>query len=190
MQKRRNYFIKKGFQINFGLRFIILLLLESVFIISLFMHISTDTITAGYQNSILTIERTPNFFLISFFLIMLIVVTSIAMIGLVAFILLSHRIAGPLYRFEQVLKQITDGDLTAKVEIRKTDELLELKALLNSMQESLGGHILTLKNDVIEIEKLLLKKDDPDFLPSLNRVINSLKDKIGYFKLNSSPTKE
>ena len=58
-------------------------------------------------------------------------------------VLISHRIAGPLYRFRSVLRAVAEGDLTVRVRIRPTDYLTEEADLLNEMigalRQRIGG---------------------------------------------------
>ena len=60
-------------------------------------------------------------------------------------IFITHRIAGPLYRFDQCFKQITSGDLTVRGRLRKGDEAGELMMSFNTMAESLDDSIKNLK---------------------------------------------
>ena len=62
-------------------------------------------------------------------------------------ILISHRIAGPMYRFEKSAEAIRDGDLSVNFNIRKTDEMHEMAVTLEEMAESL-------RKDMGEIKKL------------------------------------
>lgn len=185
MIRRKNYFIKKKFQVNFFYKFLIALLLESLLIAGLFMYVSNNTITTGYLDSILKIERTPNFFSVSFLLITLIVVVGVGVVGLAVFILLSHRIAGPLYRFEKTLKDIESGDLTTRIDLRRTDQLTELKEALNILVNSLDKHVGRVKTNLAEMEQIISKKDDPEAISKLNKAITKLKDEIGHFKVTS-----
>ena len=51
---------------------------------------------------------------------------------------LTHRIAGPAYKFQQVIQSITAGNYDIpQIRLRKEDELLELAESLNSMLDSL-----------------------------------------------------
>lgn len=178
MRMRKNYFVKKRFQMNFLLRFLVLLVLESVLIAGLFMYVSTNTLTTGYMDYTLKIERTANFFFIPFLLITAIVVVGIGITGMVMFILLSHRIAGPLYRFEKILGQIEEGDLTTRVSLRKTDQLMALKESLNTFIDSLDGRMGKIRGILEETKVLLSKKEDPQTLPRLEAAIGRLKDEI------------
>ena len=74
MERRKNFLIKKHFQFTFLGSFIVLLAVESVLIVSLFLFLSRDTLTTGYIDSILRVERTQNFFIIPFMLLTLIIV--------------------------------------------------------------------------------------------------------------------
>ncbi len=62
-------------------------------------------------------------------------------------LLVTHRFAGPLYRFEQVLRRAADGDLPGVIQLRHGDDLHEFAALLNrtfgtmiSALETIGAH--------------------------------------------------
>jgi methyl-accepting chemotaxis protein len=89
-------------------------------------------------------------------------------IALIAFasIFVSHRIAGPIYRFEESAKMIAEGDLSLKIHLRKGDELKDLANTFNTMTEKLEKIV---KNDRKVISKIIhiikelpmdLKSDD------------------------------
>lgn len=52
-------------------------------------------------------------------------------------VFLSHKIAGPIYRFEKSTQIIGSGDFTYRVRLRKSDELKELMDAFNKMIEEL-----------------------------------------------------
>ena len=185
MQRRRNYFIKKKFQMNFIVKFGLLLLLESILIIALFMYISKNTLTTGYAHSILKVENTQNFFIIPFTLVSLICFTAIGLAGMIVFTLFSHRIAGPLYRFEKILQQIGAGDLTANVKLRKKDQLVEFEKLINILVNTLDNRMGSIKRNLEQAQELLLKIDDPEAVSELNKKFNLIKDEINHFKVTA-----
>ncbi|MFA5137597.1 MAG: methyl-accepting chemotaxis protein [Elusimicrobiota bacterium] len=49
----------------------------------------------------------------------------------------SHRWAGPIYRFERSVQTVSTGDLTHRVSLRTGDDLMELQDELNAMIASL-----------------------------------------------------
>lgn len=178
LKRRKNYFIKKKFQVNFFYRFLILLIVESILIVGLFIHISGNTLTTGYLNSVLRVERTGDFFLVPFVLITLIVVLGVCLAGMVVFVLLSHRIAGPLYRFEKSLEQLKEGDLTTVVHLRSTDQLLDLEKTLNSFIQSLAQRIGTIKEKLDEIQ-------GHETSPKLAQKLTEIRDEVNRFKIPS-----
>ena len=56
-------------------------------------------------------------------------------------ILISHRVAGPLYRFRRVFKAVSGGDLSAGVRLRKNDYLQGDAELLSKMISALRSKI-------------------------------------------------
>jgi len=185
MIRRKNYFIKKSFQVNFMSRFVALLLIESLLIAGFFMYMSTNTITTGYSGSVLKVARTPDFFLISFLIMVGIVVIGVGLIGMVIFILLSHRIAGPLFRFERTLKDMESGDFTARINLRKTDQMTAFKEAMNFFMDSMDRRIANIKTGVTELKKLISRKDDPEVGPKINKIIDSLESEVKHFKVTS-----
>jgi len=68
-------------------------------------------------------------------------------LGIVWFlsILLSHYIAGPIYRFEACLKLLKDGDLVHRARLRPHDELKSLAAAYNEGLESVHQRVRAIK---------------------------------------------
>ena len=148
MFRRKNYFIKKSFQTKFFLRFIALILAESLIIAGFFVYLSSQTLTAGYHGSDFTIAKTSNFFLTTFVAITVLVGVAVGIAGAFVFTFFSHSLAGPLYRFESVLRAFSEGDLRGRVNLRKTDQLSELQDALNKAIDSADKRISEIKKDV------------------------------------------
>ena len=189
--RRKNFLIKKSFQFTFLGAFIALIAVESVLIIGLFIYLSRDTLTTGYINSSLRVEQTQNFFMIPFMMLTLIIVLGLALTGMIVFIMLSHRLAGPFYRFEKTLEQVEKGDLTPRVHLRKNDQFTELEDSLNRFLESLNRRISGIQSEVDEVKVLLSKKDDLSMLEKVGKKIDSIVSQIKHFKVASkSPNDE
>jgi nitrogen fixation/metabolism regulation signal transduction histidine kinase len=186
MIKRRQYLVKKKFQLGLLAIFIALIIAESILIAAFLMYAANNTLTTGYANSTLRIERTTSFFFVSTALIMLIVLVGIGLAGLVLFVLFSHRLAGPLYRFEKTLRQIEGGDLTARINLRKTDQLMEMKEAFNSLTRSLDAKVGKIKADFAEIERALTVSNDPHASARILEILKRLKEEIRHFKVTSS----
>jgi len=184
MIRRKNYLIKKKFQLPLLFRFVLLIVLASLLVVGLFMLISSNTLTTGYSKSMLRIENTPRFFFPTLVLVALISAMVIAIIGTAIFISLSHRIAGPLHRFEKVLQNMEKGDLTSRINLRKNDQLMEFKTALNLLTESLGRKIVSIKKSTLEMDELLSKNDDSELAAKLKSKLEDIKKELKSFKVS------
>ena len=88
-------------------------------------------------------------------------------------IFLSHKIAGPLYRFERILFDVTHGELTTRCYLRKFDEAKQVANAFNVALQSLDLRISRLKRIVHENEKR------PD------KAVSLLKDELANFKTSA-----
>ena len=170
--RRRNYFIKKSFQAKFSLRFVLLLALEALLIAGLFFHAAKGTLTTGYSGTELKIENTGVFFCVSFVLIVLIASLAVGIAGMLVFIFYSHRIAGPLFRFQRSVQEISGGDLTGRIRLRQKDQLGDLGDSINEMTESLDQKIGKLKKEIHAASKLGPTKES---LARLKEIADSFK---------------
>ncbi|MDE1976227.1 MAG: methyl-accepting chemotaxis protein [Elusimicrobia bacterium] len=69
----------------------------------------------------------------------------LAMILLIS-LYISHRFAGPIYRFEKSADIVASGDLTHRVSLRTGDELKELQDKFNAMLAALQSLVLKDRN--------------------------------------------
>ena len=173
--KRRNYFIKKKFQIGFIYRFIALILLEAVLIAMLLMYVSKGTLTTAYYGTHLQIEKTAAFFLGRFIIIAAVVGIAIGLAGLLIFIYLSHRIAGPLFRFEKTINEISDGDLSFRVNLRKADQLKSLQGPVNNLLTNMDERIKQLKKDIDDGCGAISEKDAKGIFQKLKKTVDFFK---------------
>ncbi|MCZ6794811.1 MAG: methyl-accepting chemotaxis protein [Planctomycetota bacterium] len=70
-------------------------------------------------------------------------------------VLLSHRIAGPLYRFRQGFKAVARGDLSTRVRIRKNDYLQKEAAGIHEMFDSLKRKVNAIAARSEDVARLL-----------------------------------
>lgn len=180
IRRRRNYFIKKRFQASFFVKFALLLLFEAVLIAVLFLHISKGTLTAAYKGTELTIQSTNAYFFVSFLLISLIVGVTIGITGIFVFMYLSHRIGGPLYRFEKAVEDVKKGDLSQRVNLRKTDELDELRKRMNSLLEDIDSRVSDIKNEVKTGLDLISRNEGS--VERIKEILNKIKNYLEHFK--------
>lgn len=173
--RRRHYFIKKDFQFRFIFKFCLILLSGVIISTALLYLFSQDTLTSTFSNSKLVIEKT------AFAIMPAVIYTNLITLGLISIasiavtLLVSHKLAGPMFRFEADLKVIGTGDLTMKIRLRKDDQLTPFVESINSMTESLHGKVLRIQSDVDAINDIVSKNDVPDEL--VNR-LNDLRTNI------------
>lgn len=112
-------------------------------------------------------------------IIMVSLFLSYAFIVLVFSILISHKFAGPIYRFEKILQQITGGDLTHRIDLRRGDELLELKDHINCMISNLNKKIQTDREHIQAILQKIdsISKDFPQD-PNIQNQLHTIKKEI------------
>ncbi|MFH1094093.1 MAG: HAMP domain-containing protein [Candidatus Omnitrophota bacterium] len=158
---RRNYLIRKGFQIRFSFlifitTFVIGVIAVWTTYITTWNEITTqvqskqfyEKIRSAYNlndeiqnaamiNSLVVVEFSEIFERVSVVLVMRLLVGSFLLFVLSIFA--SHKIAGPLYRMENAANSIQKGDLTVDLsKLRAGDEMGDLAAALN-------GAIITLR---------------------------------------------
>ncbi|MBI4057442.1 MAG: methyl-accepting chemotaxis protein [Elusimicrobia bacterium] len=171
--KRRTILIKKGFQLKY-----IALVFSSV-LIALLITGAEITFTLRY-----ILNANPGLqpfldqiggmlpLLLVKFLIYIVIILVVAGV-------ISHRIAGPIFRFEKSAKVVATGDLTHRVSLRSGDQLMELQEEFNRMVGNLQSLIQKdrtlirhLSNRLDELAKKHLK-DKP-----LNEDLDSLKKEL------------
>jgi len=94
-------------------------------------------------------------------------------------IFLMHKIAGPLFRFQETFKEIKNGNLALRVHLRRTDHIQEILPYLNSMIGSLDYSLskmkVLIKNIYEELEQHNISTDN------LMRYKNELERELGRY---------
>lgn len=80
-------------------------------------------------------------------------------VGVVLSLFLPQKIAGPIYRIEQSLKQVGSGDLTTVVRLRDHDTLKDLAENVNQATSSLRIQVHEAKAGCIALEKAFTDGD-------------------------------
>ncbi len=169
-QRRSNYWIKKSFQSRFSLRFAILILLEAALIAFFFFYISKGTLTTGYEGTEVRIENTARYFMGAFAMISMIVAVAMGMVAMLVFIFFSHRVAGPVYHIQKSLWEMTNGNLTYRIRLRKKDELTEVADDVNRTAQFLERKISQMKREIGDG-----KKTDAETMKRLKEMVDSFK---------------
>lgn len=65
----------------------------------------------------------------------------------------SHKVAGPVYRFEKVCHNMIAGDYTDEIHLRKGDEMQNLSLLLNEVLLKTRERLSALNNSQSDVER-------------------------------------
>lgn len=142
--KRRNYFIKKDFQGKYIFTYFINVLVGSIIFALILSIFSANTITVLYDNYTLQVGLTPTILLqrvLSAHWLFIILGGSLVVVGSM---LLTHRVAGPMFRFEKTVDQMIDGNFGCQIILRTKDEGKDLADRLNHLNKLMSIQILEL----------------------------------------------
>ena len=173
--KRRQYFIKKDFQFKFILKFCLIILIGTILSTGLLFLFSQGTLTSSFQQSRLVIKNTALTILPAVIYTNLIMLGLITLATIVVTLFVSHKIAGPLFRFEKELKDIEKGDLTKSIKLRKKDQTTDLADSLNKMTASLHGKVLEIRTGVEHlIESVSKQNATQELVDQLNHLYQKI----------------
>lgn len=136
INRRKKYFIKTGLQLRY-LKIIILAMILPSFLFGACLYYLIFYLMAeqlGIPESI-AYNLFPVFRKIN--LILLLGLPIISILILFWGLLISHRIAGPVYRIEKELQRIADGDFSIRIRLRKKDELVSLAEGINKLLDKI-----------------------------------------------------
>lgn len=143
--KRRNFFIKKDFQGKLILASFLLVTGGCLFFVFLFALFSADTLTLSYSNQNLQLGQTPVMLLKQALAAhwVFIVVGSAFLVA--AVMLITHRIAGPMFRLEKALDNMLQGRLNDTIYLRSKDEGKDLAHKINNFNLHLSTNLRSLQ---------------------------------------------
>jgi methyl-accepting chemotaxis protein len=178
LSKRKQRFINKEFQTRFILKFCLILIVGGGISIGLTLFNTQETLTSSFSNSKLVIQNTSLAIMPSVIYTTVISTLVIGLIVIMATLLASHKIAGPMFRFEQDIDRISTGDLKSRIDIRTGDQFQAIAVSLNKMIDSLNNKVADIKQDA---NALAMNEALPE---SCRREILLFNEKINtYFKL-------
>lgn len=131
-ERRKKYLVKIGLQFRY-LGLILAAVILPVFLISACLYYLVFQLMAeqlAIPESI-AFNLMPVFHKINFILIFGVPVIAAALLFLGLSI--SHRIAGPIFRIEKELAEISKGDFSRRIKLRKRDELASVAGAINRL---------------------------------------------------------
>ena len=177
--QRRNYFIKKGFQVRFIIKFCLLMLLGIVISTGLLFVFSQGTLTSSFQNSRLVIENTSLAILPAIIYTSLITLCLLTLATILVTLFISHKIAGPMFRFEKDLKEIGQGNLTKKVMLRRKDQAAELAGSITEMAALLREKVVNIRQGLEKVLESARAQNAPTgVVEGLEHLLQDIRDNL------------
>ncbi|MFA4992164.1 MAG: methyl-accepting chemotaxis protein [Candidatus Omnitrophota bacterium] len=195
--KRRRYFINRDFQVEFILKFCGLVILGSALFGSILYFLSRSTLTTSFENSRLVVKSTADYLFPGLLAGGVIVGVIVALVSSMVVILMTHRLAGPIYRFEKYVEEVGSGRLSSNVKIRKKDQFQNMANALNRMTSDLKRALSEVNDVSVKLDSLieelstssnrevLLKDDIKRLVFELKNDKQTLAKALDYFKLKS-----
>lgn len=184
-RKARNFFIKKNFQGKIILAVFLAVLLSCLFFIVIFGLFSADTMTISYKNNDLQMGQTPVMLLKNAIAANWIFLVTCGTVLVITAIIGTHRIAGPLFRFEKTLDSMSQKVLDDTIHLREKDEGKELAAKINNFNALLSTDLKSIRRHSQAITDLLNRynsfdpaKTSSDDIDSICKAIKNNNGKI------------
>jgi methyl-accepting chemotaxis protein len=153
--RRRNYFIKKDLQGKYIFSFFIFVITGSILFTLIFSLLSFDTLTIVYKNYNLQIGKTPFILLKEILGAHWIFIFTAGLTVVIISMFLTHRFAGPMYRFEKSLEEMIRGNFNFEIRLRKKDDGKELARMMNQLISMLSSKLKVMRHLTDEINSTL-----------------------------------
>jgi methyl-accepting chemotaxis protein len=143
--RRRNYFIKKELQGKYIFDFFIFVIGGSIIFTLIFSLLSYNTLTVVYEDYNLQIGKTPLILLKEILSSHWIFIVTAGFSVVILSMFLTHRFAGPIYRFEKSVEEMIKGHFNFQIYLRKKDEGKELASKINQLITTISSNIKELR---------------------------------------------
>jgi methyl-accepting chemotaxis protein len=175
--------------ISFGFKIFLYLVAGLVFTDALLYYVTDHNLGRTYYDTLVVL----NAFKMSSYKITYSIsalVHAAMTIGVVLIALtMSHRIAGPMYRFEKVSEEIRDGKLNVRIILRENDYLKSHAAEFSSALGKMRRVLAAVKQKAGELEGISsgipddgnLGSDQIELLRQMKSGIVELKEGVGFF---------
>jgi|GEM_PF-1859385 methyl-accepting chemotaxis protein len=170
--------IKPDFQIKFILKFSIIMFIAFLVASLLLYLLINEKIDVSYFYSLYFLQQLnrnlAKYLLYSFFFQLILITITTIIITLFS----SHKIAGPLFRLERIIEQITRGEIPKEVRIRAKDQIKSFANSMDNLVKEIRRKVITVKSSLENIEKrkkkidLLIKEKKIDALKEELNIVN------------------
>lgn len=176
-RRRRTYIIRMEFQKDFIIKYCLLVLVAALLLSLIVYFFCGTTVTTVFKESRLRILSTNDFILPYLFWSSLIAVVCAVAACWRMTMIISNRLAGPLYRFEQDIAKIAEGDLTLRTRVRQKDEFQSLARIFSDLIEDWQVDMTAIKERAAELDKSM------DLSPKDRVVLDEIKETLARYKV-------
>jgi methyl-accepting chemotaxis protein len=127
----------------------------SIIFTLLFTLLSSNTMTIVYDNYNLRIGKTPLMLVKEILSAQWIFIVAGGFMVVILSMFLTHRFAGPIFRFEKSIEEMTKGNLNFRVYLRAKDEGKELAEKINILIDMLSSNIKEMRRLSEEVSNKL-----------------------------------
>ncbi len=193
--KRRNYLINKDLQGKYTFYFFMIVTIGSILFTLIFSLLAQDTLTIVYKNSNLQLGKTPQMLITELLKAhWIFILLSGVIVSLVA-IFLTHRFAGPIYRFEKSVDEMNHGNFNFEIILRRHDAGKELAKMMNTFTATTSRKIIKLRecSGIIDSNLSLLSQSIPRDNKETGKALSAIqtagaqiKDLLGAFTVKDT----
>jgi len=173
IRRRKQYFIKPGFQSRLTAIFILIVIIVANIVGALVYGFSVEKLESNLvEEAKLPVDSKQ----LGQALLPGVIIAELISIFVVAFICIfvTHTIAGPVYRMEKVVRNIGEGDLTHFIKLRPKDELKDLADAMNEMTMGLRSKVISFKENVAQIRDGISTAKSTGNVSRLDEVLKSV----------------
>lgn len=163
--KRRKYLISMGYQGRMILASLIFAAGGCLLFMVMFGFFFADVLNISYLENGIRLEKSPQALLLMICKENWLMITLAAAVLVLLSIRLSHRIAGPMYRFERTLELMQQGYLDQVIVLREKDEGKVLADRINGFNEQLSRSLARVSRNVEAIDTLMARISELAPLP-------------------------
>ncbi len=185
-KKRTQYLIDPSFQIQFILKFCVIVIVTSLMIGGSVFLLTRNSTTVAIENTKVLVKPTSDFILPSISLTVFIVSIFSACGVIILTLFVTHKIVGPVFRLRKEINLMKEGNLVRNFSIRNRDQLKDLAQGLSSMASIFRTKHRECKDAYHALARYLEKKDfcvstkdKGELLKKLEEINNTL----SYFKV-------
>lgn len=152
---RRQYIIEPEFQMRFIAKFCVVVTAAALIIAACVLWLTDNSTTVTIENTHVVVKNTVDMiYPIVFQSFIMAAVFSAIVVALMTMIM-THKIAGPLYRLKLDVERIKNGDYRAKFKVRSSDQLIPFANCLADMSSSLRSRNLAIKSEIEGLDNAL-----------------------------------